>query len=102
MNLSFDHEIQKMVLSESSGSENFLISRSKSENQIGSFDDIPSYEQYHALIKPTQSLVSCPTTSSLVPKKKSCLSGRFGRPVIQSGEFKIGNSNLSNQFILNL
>ena len=36
MNLSFDHEIQKMVLSEKSGTENFLISRSKSENQIGS------------------------------------------------------------------
>ena len=99
MNLSFDQEIQKMVVSESSGTENFYISRSKSENQIGSFDDIPSYEQYHALIKPTQSLVPLPTTSSLVSKKKSLLSGRFGRPVIHSGVFKIGKSKLSNQFI---
>ena len=56
-NLSFDREIQKMVISESSGSENLLISRSKSENQIGSIRDNPYYEQYHALIKPTQSLL---------------------------------------------
>ena len=89
LNLSFDQEIQKMVITESSGSENLLI-RSKSENQIGSFVDFPSYEQFHSLIQQTQPLIPCPTTISSVPKKKKCLSGRFGRSVVHSDEFKIG------------
>ena len=69
LNLNFDQEIQKMVITESSGRENLLI-RSKSENQIGSFSDFPSYEQFHSLIQQTQPLISCPTTISSVSKKK--------------------------------
>ena len=63
-NLSFDQEIQKLVISESLEKENSLIARSKSENQIESVDGIPTYEQYHALRKPVQSLVPFPTPTT--------------------------------------
>ena len=82
-----------MVITESSDSENLLI-RSKSEDQIGSFGDFPSYEQFHTSTQQTQPLIPCPTKISSVPKKKKCLSGRFGRSVVQSGEFKLGKTKL--------
>ena len=64
LNLSFDQEIQKLVISESLEKETSLIARSKSENQIESVDGIPTYEQYHALRKPVQSLVPFPTPTT--------------------------------------
>ena len=90
LNLSFDQEIQKLIISESLGNENSFITRSKSENQIGSFDlsGIPTYEQFHALNKPVQSMVSCPATSafgSLSIKQGTSRSYMVKNDVIDNG-----------------
>ena len=80
--------------------ENLLIARSKSENQIESVDGIPTYEQYHALIKPVQSLVPFPTTTTSSFENLSMKQDSSLPFIVENSVLENVNSNLHSKILV--
>ena len=100
LNFSFDQEIQRLVISESLEKENLLIARSKSENQIESVDGIPTFEQYHALRKPVQSLVPFPTTTTSSFENLSMKQDSSLPFIVENSVLENVNSNLHSKILV--